>query len=103
MKIKITKSDFFSNIIGFLVILFCSVLIFQFLGYISILLGNIIQVLIGSVSILICILSKGINHQTPFLVFVFVYTFFGVTSFIYNGNADIQELLWPLAFMGLGL
>lgn len=62
-----------------------------------------IRMAIGSISIVYCLLHNKLRNSIMPLVFIFVYTMFGILSNIYNGNADLIELCWPVAFMGLGI
>jgi hypothetical protein len=63
--------------------------------------GNVLYIVLGGISIIYTISKKGIKKQVPILLFIFVYNLFGALGVIFNGNIDIQELLWPIGFMGL--
>ncbi len=103
MKAIVFETKKKDQMINLLIVFFCMIPTLQFFGFVSILIGNLTLVFLGSISIAYCFSNKPFNSQAPFLVFVLFYTLFGIISLIYNGNADIQELLWPLAFMGMGL
>ena len=89
----------------------CAILLSAFsliylLGYLSVIslkLANTAFVFIGSFSILYSWIHKKNTCKLKFaLIFVFLYTVFWILSFIYNSNSDLVEILWPLAFMGVG-
>lgn len=84
-------------------LLYFFVSLFKYMTYIPEFVGNILIIGMGTFSVIFCFLKKGMNRQLPYIFFVFQYTVWGVLGLIYNGNMDIQELLWPLGFMGIGL
>lgn len=86
-----------------IIFLFVVILIFQFLGICSVLFGNIILLFLGILSIMISIMANGFSRQKYFFSFLFCYISLGFLCFIYNRNADIQELIWPFGFMGVAL
>ena len=58
--------------------------------------------ILGGISIILCFMAKN-SIMNSAVIFVCIYTFSGFISWVYNRNADIQELLWPIGFMGIGL
>lgn len=75
----------------------------QYLRILPPLLCNGAQLLIGICSLTLCFLVVGKAKLRRYLLFIGVYTAFGIVSFFYNGNADLIELLWPLGYMSAGL
>lgn len=75
----------------------------QYLCILPPLICNGAQLLIGICSLLLCFLTVGIGKLRRCLIFGGIYTVFGIISFLYNGNADAIELLWPLGYMSAGL
>ncbi len=61
-----------------------------------------IRMTTGGFSILYYVLKREMRYTWSVIVFMFIYTAFGIVSNMYNNNADLRELLWPIAFMGLG-
>lgn len=86
-----------------LLFLFFILSLMRFLAIIPILQSNILFVMLGSLSLIYCIVQKGLVYQKSFLFFLFMYSLFGIVSGLYNGNLDIQELFWPFGFMSIGL
>lgn len=87
-------------------LLLCMFSLFMALQYLRILppqLCNGAQLLIGICSLTLCFLVVGKAKLWRYLLFIGVYTAFGIVSFFYNGNADVIELLWPLGYMSTGL
>ncbi|WP_273130282.1 hypothetical protein [Bacillus weihaiensis] len=70
---------------------------------IPLVIGNSLYVLLGSIAIVLSTVINGIRNQIPMFIFMFFYTFFGAIGIVLNGNMNIQELLWPFAFMGITL
>lgn len=77
--------------------------IFKYFEVISSIMADTFLVFIGFIAIVHVFLHKGISKQRNFIIFIFIYTFCGMFGIIINGNMDIQELVWPIAFMGIGL
>lgn len=65
--------------------------------------ANILILCLGIFAIIYCFLKNGVNYQSEYVLFLVFYMASSFFSFFYNGNADIQEILWPLGFMGIGL
>ena len=87
-------------------LLLCMLSLFMTLQYLCILpplLCNGAQLLIGICSLTFCFLVEGKAKLRRYLLFIGVYTAFGIVSFFYNGNADVIELLWPLGYMSASL
>lgn len=84
-------------------LLYFLIALFKYMSYIPETIGNILIICLGTLSIIVCVLKTGVNRQNPYILFVLEYTVFGFICFLHNGNMDIQELLWPLGFMGIGL
>ena len=63
----------------------------------------LIRMLTGSIGIIYCIYRKGLSNTFNVLCFMFIYSAFGILANMYNNNADLIELCWPIAFMGLGI
>lgn len=87
-------------------IIFLNYVLLTFLKFYVILSGyvcNVLLVLLGGMSFLYCVFVKGLNKQLPFVLFLIIYTVAGGISFVYSGNAQIQELLWPMGFMSFGV
>ncbi len=99
MAIKIHKITFPNSIFALLTI----TNIIRLFAIIPVSFGNILYILIGSISLFYCISKKGIKNESLFLGIILLYTAFGVLSFFYNSNMDPQELLWPVGFMSIGL
>ncbi|MFD1037179.1 hypothetical protein ACFQ3N_01890 [Virgibacillus byunsanensis] len=68
---------------------------------VSVVLGNFIFVVLGLISIIYSVLKNGIRRQLPIIYFIWIYTFFGALGILLNGNMELQELIWPFAFMGV--
>lgn len=88
---------------NFILFLYFFIDMLRFFNVIPLTLGNILYVLLGSFSIIYSVVKKGIKAQIPMFSFMFFYMFFGTLGLLLNGNMDIQELLWPFAFMGLAM
>lgn len=90
----------FSTII--FTLFFCANILSYF-NFIPVLIDYIFLMLLGIASVVF--ISKWIyfSNLQSFILFLILYTFCGIVSLIYNGNADVQEMLWPIAFMSLGL
>ena len=87
-------------------LLLCVFSLFTALQYLRILpplLCNGAQLLVGICSLALCFLVEGKAKLRRYLLFIGVYTAFGIVSCFYNGNADVIELLWPLGYMSVGL
>lgn len=61
------------------------------------------RMLIGASAILYCLIQQGINDFLPVMLFVIIYTIWGLVAHLYNSNSDLIELLWPIAFIGVSL
>lgn len=98
--IKIKTKDIFSNCI---LLVFCFVIIAEFYGIISIRTSQILIMAFGAVSMTYyCGIRKDLRiYTTYYTTFLVFYFWGGLLSWIYNGNADFIELLWPVAFMGV--
>lgn len=64
---------------------------------------NIAYVSLGFLAILYSVYIKGIKKQLSICIFLFFYTLFGLVGIIVNKNIDFQEVLWPIAFLGISL
>lgn len=73
----------------------------RFFKIIPLMMGNILYVLLGATSIIYSVFKNGIAKQMPIFCFIYLYIFFGGLGILFNGNMDVQELIWPFAFMGL--
>ena len=96
-KLKIDKNISVS-------IILCTYLfidILRFFNAISLIIGNGLYVLVGIISISYSVFKNGFRKQIPIFIFIYFYNFFGLVGILFNGNMDIQELLWPFAFIGL--
>lgn len=91
------------NLVSLLLVLFTMVEIGTVIFPTSYLFRNILIMLLGTFSIIYCISKKGLERNRSFINFVFLYTICGIVGFLINHNADAQELLWPAAYMGIGL
>ena len=76
--------------------------ILEFFSVISIPVASAVFVLIGVMSFLHVILCRHDKRLITVAIFVFVYTLLWIISYFYNANADPVEILWPLAFFGIG-
>lgn len=70
---------------------------------VSLMIGNSLYVLLGSIAIVFSIVKYGFRKQMPMFAFIFFYTLFGAIGILLNGNMNIQELLWPFAFASIAL
>ncbi|MGN0246528.1 MAG: hypothetical protein ACI4DK_11300 [Lachnospiraceae bacterium] len=95
----VRKDRLLNNIIY---LLYSVNLLLGFFAIVSIRTSNIILMVLGVLSILLCLMKYGINHMSWFFIFIIMYSFFGVLSYLWNGNADLIELLWPIGLMGIG-
>ena len=98
-KVKIDRL----NIVSVLLFLFVLVEIGTFLFCTTYLFRNGCLVIIGSLSVAYSLMRNGLKTNRFFVRFVIVYSLCGLLSMLVNQNADVQELLWPLAYMGVGL
>lgn len=98
-KYKI-RGDFLTGII---LTSFIGIDLLRLFNVIPLMVGNMSYVLLGTISIIYTVFRRGIKRQIPFLFFIFLYTFAGAIGVITNFNIDLQELLWPFAFMGFSL
>jgi len=70
---------------------------------IPVFIGNVAYVVIGLTSIGYTINRRGLKRQKVIVMFWCAYSTFGIIGVFTNGNIDIQEILWPFAFMGLSM
>lgn len=84
-------------------LVFAVVEFLRFFKVIAPLIANAIFVVLGLISILIVFIKKGIRNQLKVIFFIFVYIFFGILGVLTNGNIDIQEIFWPVAFIGIAM
>lgn len=61
------------------------------------------RMLIGVISIFFVFKSYGETSIRYFIYPFIIYTYWGLIAYIYNQNADLKELLWPIAFWGFAL
>lgn len=65
--------------------------------------GNILYIFVGAIAILYSLYKVGLKKQLHIIYFIFIYNFFGALSLLVNGNMNPQELLWPIAFIGMAI
>ncbi len=104
LSIKLPRMRISScSIESILYVMFIAVEIGTFILRSSFLLRNIGLTIIGALCIFYCLVKNGTRINRPFINFIAFYTLCGIMSMIVNQNADLQELLWPSAYMGVGL
>lgn len=84
-----------------LLIIYVCIDLLKFFQLIPFVVGNLLTVILGILIIIYSCLKNDVKKQIPILVFILIYTIFGAISMLYNKNADFQELIWPLAFIGI--
>lgn len=99
---RYSKEKIFRLWSSFLLASYMCVLLLRYLTIIPVLFANILIVFIGSMAIMQSLIKKKYSINAKILVFLILYTFFGIISYFYNGNADVQELVWPLGTIGIG-
>lgn len=75
----------------------------RFFKVIPLLIANVCYVALGFFSLIYVIKNYGVKKQLTIFTFLFVYIYFGVLGVMANGNIDIQEMFWPIAFIGISI
>lgn len=96
-KIKLRR--FISN---FLLIVFFTTYLCEYMNVINLLTANILFVSIGILAIISTVSRRRNKTFKYFFMFVGLYTILWTISYLYNGNSDIIEIFWPFAFFGIG-
>lgn len=94
------RGNFFPSL---LVIIFTLIDLIRLYNILPSSLVNMLYILIGIISIIYCIYINGFIKQKSILIFLFFYTLFGLIGVLFNRNIDFQEVLWPLAFLGVAM
>lgn len=64
---------------------------------------NILYFVLGVSSLIYSIIKNTLKKQSFFIIFIMFYSLAGITTMLYNGNSNMQEILWPFSFMSIGL
>ena len=99
MIIKVNKKEFFCNLVY---ILFGINAMLQYFAFLPIRISNVFFVILGIISLTFIVLSFKGKMLFRYFLFLLIYIAGGIISYIWNGNADLVEMLWPVAFMGIG-
>lgn len=98
-KININNSCFANTMIIFVFI----VIVLKQFNIINTQESNLVYTILGSISLIYVLIKTKFKKHIYLLLFILLYTISCVMSMLYNNNADIVELLWPLSFMNIAL
>ncbi len=99
-RICINKTQVVSELI---LTSFVIVLLGYHLRFFEAFFSNALFLIIGGTSSVLCLIYGKKKQMCRAVIFASIYSYAGLISYAYNGNADIQELLWPIGYMGIGL
>lgn len=86
-----------------LLLIFILVFYINGFGFYPIRIGQFLLVTIGTLSIMYTI-KNYLNYNTLKIMMVFLlFSILGLVSFLFNGNGDLIEYAWPIAFAGVTL
>ena len=100
MSEKIQGNNMIPNMV---IVLFSIIETLKYFDFVSVENVNAFGVLMGVFSIMYIFFTKHVRRKSVVIIFFVLYTICGLLSCFINGNIDLQELLWPLFFMGISL
>lgn len=100
IQINSCKYNIFASL---LFILFFAIIIFKFYNFMNLQIANMLYTILGVTSLFFTLLKTKLKNHIYYLMFIFVYITSGIVSMLYNSNADVVEMLWPMSFMSIGL
>ena len=99
MKIRIRQGTYVNAVI----LLYGIIETLKYFTLIPVLLANGLGVVLGGCTFVYMSIKHGIKRQYRVIMFVTLYTLTGFMSYMYNGNIDLIELVWPVFFMGIAI
>lgn len=99
-KKKMSKIQFYSNLIY---ITFSITILLQYYKIITVISSQIILLICGLIAFIFTLASKQTKEFLKVFSLILVMLFFGLLSYIYNKNLDLQEFFWPIAYYGIAL
>lgn len=92
------------NVSSILFVLFSYVFMITHVVEIKSLLANFLVALLGILALIISLLKKKNSKQYGYLVTVgIIFSLFMLLSIVYNGNADLLDLIWIWCYLGIAI
>jgi hypothetical protein len=103
LNYKSSNNQLSINMISIFLLIYTMIDLIRLYELIPKVIGNGLYVILGSIGILYTLVRKGIKSELSIFSFLFFYTLFGSIGILFNNNMNLQELLWPLAFVGIAI